>query len=806
MAKPKFDPKDFLLKKGELIAMGISGFVLAVLLIWGATKWTSAKDPADTAEQLKKSAQNVHSKISDPSGTKQEDLERLQLPKWIVEPPSFRSAKVPEFTQTGQLFDPTAQPSTKRENPTVLAVGDYQVDLTRSAMLGYDIIFDSNGDALIAVLKKKVEAKYDADKVKEAVGKLADATRKGKGARDKLGAKGPAAVPAFPGGPMGIIPPGGPGAPMGIIPPGGPGAPMGIIPPGGPMGFMPGNPHGLTGGAFNQDAQRNELAITYIPLADLDKAVKDGNLPAFTVIPLRLVTVHAVVPYRKQLEEMKRALRLTSIDDAKAWGPWYDGFEVQRRVTKIMPNGQVLIIQDWPEKPADPKDTSGNYLFEEKYIERIDTRKIADHFEDGYIPYFLKPEFMLAMPLPALAKDLNVKYPDVKIKDITDNIDKLKKANQKELTQSELAKQVSGSKPRSDIYKQKTADAAGALGGYDPRQSGLVTGPAVPGTGVGPMPPMPAGPGGPRPGTGQPVYPEGYGPGIATTVNEVDNFLLRFVDCDVQPGYTYEYRIRLRMWNPNYNQKDLVANPEFAKESYKTLYSKWRDLATPITVPAESFLYARDVKAYRDDVNTAYPPDSKDAETKALNNLLQVKENQVVLEVATWMEQVRTDGGKREPVGAWVVAEMPVSRGEYVGKKQFIKLPLWSSETQQYLLREVTDKVVKGKYQPKGWLVDFSTRSVVVDFEGGRVKSRTKVAFDEKGQTMNRERTFEEDAATEVLIVRPDGKLVVRSSHGDDTDPNRTAIVKGWNEWVKEIEKRKTAGTTGDTNPFDAKK
>ena len=98
------------------------------------------------------------------------------------------------------------------------------------------------------------------------------------------------------------------------------------------------------------------------------------------------------------------------------------------------------------------------------------------------------------------------------------------------------------------------------------------------------------------------------------------------------------------------------------------------------------------------------------------------------------MEQVRTDGGKREPVGAWVVAEMPVGRGEYVGRKQYVKLPLWSSETQQYLLREMADKVVKGKYQPKGWLVDFSTKSVLVDFEGGKVKSRTKVRFDEKGQ------------------------------------------------------------------------
>ena len=52
MAKVKFDPKDFLLRKGELLAMGISGFILAILLIYGATKWTSAQDPAKTAQAL----------------------------------------------------------------------------------------------------------------------------------------------------------------------------------------------------------------------------------------------------------------------------------------------------------------------------------------------------------------------------------------------------------------------------------------------------------------------------------------------------------------------------------------------------------------------------------------------------------------------------------------------------------------------------------------------------------------------------------------------------------------------------------
>jgi hypothetical protein len=544
-----------------------------------------------------------------------------------------------------------------------------------------------------------------------------------------------------------------------------------------------------------------------------------------------MVTVHAVVPYKKQLNEIRRALRLpgpapilnakgeivnkAEIEraeaEAKVWGPWYDGFEVQRKVTRVMPNGKVIIEQDWPEKPQDPKDTSGNYKFEELYIEKIDTRSIAQHFDAGYVPYFLKQDMMLSMPLPQLAKDLNVKYPDIKLKDILDNIEKLKKANQKELTQSDLAKQLSGSKTRKDIYNfnAKTGDTLEGLG-YDPKKYGPTFGSPPGGMFSGPGgPPVPGGvgPGGP----GAPKFPDGSVPNTTTVANDVDNFLLRFVDCDVEPGRTYEYRIRLRMTNPNYGQDKLVANPEFAKDSFKTLYSPWVQTFA-ITVPAESFLYAHDVKAYRDQISNTYPAEGPSAtpESKEVSKLLQVKDNQAVVEVATWMEQVRTGtGAQREPVGAWVVAEMPVGRGEFVGRKQFIKLPLWSSETQQYLLREVSDKVVKGKHQPKGWMVDFSTKSVLVDFEGGKVKTRTSVRFDEKGNVVPGARPIEEDAATELLIVRPDGKLVVRTSQVDDADPNRKSISAEWGRWVKDVEARKSASGgsgPGDSNPFDPKK
>ena len=66
------------------------------------------------------------------------------------------------------VLRPNGQPNAKRENPTVISIGDYQVDLVKAAMLGYDIIFDANEEPLIAVLTSKSEGKLDEEKIKVA--------------------------------------------------------------------------------------------------------------------------------------------------------------------------------------------------------------------------------------------------------------------------------------------------------------------------------------------------------------------------------------------------------------------------------------------------------------------------------------------------------------------------------------------------------------------------------------------------------------------------------------------------------------
>jgi hypothetical protein len=243
------------------------------------------------------------------------------------------------------------------------------------------------------------------------------------------------------------------------------------------------------------------------------------------------------------------------------------------------------------------------------------------------------------------------------------------------------------------------------------------------------------------------------------------------------------------MRNPNWGgPKEYMSNPKLVTEpKYEYLTGSWVQLVQPLTVPTEDFLYAADPGQYRSETTQAYK------HYKGLLKKLQAKEDQAVVQEVRWLAEVRLDGSnQREPVGAWVSAQMPVSRGDFVGRRTFVHLPLWSSEADQYVFRDLPAKVVKDKEQPKGWLVDFSTRDVLVDFEGGKVRTKASGG-----------RAFDEDASTELLIVREDGSFQIRKSGEDAADPNRKELTGIWDSWQKKVESRPTGGpAAGPNNQF----
>jgi hypothetical protein len=297
-----------------------------------------------------------------------------------------------------------------------------------------------------------------------------------------------------------------------------------------------------------------------------------------------------------------------------------------------------------------------------------------------------------------------------------------------------------------------------------------------PGGGPGMAPGGPMGPGG-QFGT---MYGQQY------TNTELEHVLLRFTDSDVAPGYSYQYRVQVRMRNPNYKQAGIVSRPDDAKQ--EILVGPWAEIQEIKTIPPETFLYAFDPEKFLENVQKFADENGKEGRLKRLMEYDDVRDGKrTVVQVQRWTPQIRIDGSgnKTEPVGTWVVSEMAVGPGEYIGKRQIVELPLWSAGLANYVLRELSAGVkvafVDPKNQPKGWPVNFRSETVLVDFEGGHKKYA--VAADQTVQDTN--------AATELLILRPDGKLLVRNSSEDFRDKDRAQRNEDWSAWLARVKQRK---------------
>jgi hypothetical protein len=148
--KPKLDLKDFLLRKGEYLVLGVAGAGLLLLLLWGGSTYSEAKDPKKVADALTSKAQRINAAVNDPA----DPAAVPPLEDWAKPGKggsSYVQIPVKDFALSGVMFDPTARPDTKRENPRVLPIGDFQVDLVRAPMKAHDIVYDPDGGAKIAV-------------------------------------------------------------------------------------------------------------------------------------------------------------------------------------------------------------------------------------------------------------------------------------------------------------------------------------------------------------------------------------------------------------------------------------------------------------------------------------------------------------------------------------------------------------------------------------------------------------------------------------------------------------------------------
>jgi serine/threonine protein kinase len=523
-----------------------------------------------------------------------------------------------------------AQSGKRRVNPIALALADTQADFIWAKIVAYDIQKDAGGGLTIGCLVKPKSNKADNTDI-EMMAKFLQDLRKRSGSAGDMPGEGK-----------------------------------------GPMNLR------RDAGALVEDGPR--MGIQYLPL---DPEKLQGHRFALTIYPRRLVVVQAALPYKAQVEEIQKALRLQGRNDVFAvypgeTVPQYRGFVVQRQT--LAPNGKE--IEPWADLDI---NQSYREIFRRRY--QFD--------EDPRNNYVLLPSgHRLAMPLPVL---LGQKYADLRMPALQEAI-------------------------KEHPVAASTNQAA---------------------------------------------------------LKELPEYILvRIVDSDIVPGCIYKYRIKIVMQNPNWvgaakdkndvvphkEKYDLVSRPSDA--DVESIESPWIEVKETVSVPRESFLFAVDPLS-----------DPKDSKGRWLNPL---KEGQGLLQIQRWISYVAAFGNNKEPVGDWLVADVVATRGTYLGGKQLVKLPLWASEYNSYILREVPPELGR-KESRRGVVIDPTRpgpRFAVVEVEGGMCD------YQQATKSVN----MREETATEVMLMDDDGRLQVRSSYSDRLDRSRAQREEAWKAWVERTE------------------
>jgi hypothetical protein len=284
-----------------------------------------------------------------------------------------------------------------------------------------------------------------------------------------------------------------------------------------------------------------------------------------------------------------------------------------------------------------------------------------------------------------------------------------------------------------------------------------------------------------------------------------DHCLVRFVDVTVKPGVTYQYQMQIVAANPNFKRANEVAFPRLAE--VKELTSAWGP-EDPIvaSLPPETYVYGVE-------------PDER--VIKVRDPKLLVDKEIIFMQIHRWLETTSVNPdqrGQQRPVADWSIADVPVRRGEYIGRPENVKVPMWFPHKKAFdiavpivVATKTTGSVLRPPPGPKGIPVNFITEppELLVDWEGGKINQTFRLA-EKAGEKTGKSLDAREEANVEYLILSPDGKLRVRSSRADKIDPERKARYDEWDSWVRRVEAGggKTTGGTGKpkVDPFGPKK
>jgi hypothetical protein len=802
MAIKDFDAKQFMLEKGERVGLGVALFLMVLLIIVSLflpSRGFFSGSPKEKAEVLEKNAAAAQSALrsSQPG-----DDDKPKDPKpFLASIKEFEAVPDQDYQIAG-LFAPSRLGPSKRRQPEQLKPTEGHADV---AMVQVDAIkMKVEGDNIMVYLLDDPEAKGA-----RGFGGLPGSGRGGRGGMPGM----PPGMPGMPGsgrgGRSGM--PGMPGMP-GM---GGSGRGAGQY-----MGGS-GLPPGMLGGAEN----KKDFKLKAVPLNKLGE--QSNPHYARQVLPLRAAIIAASFPYRAQLEEFREKLRLGSVEEvlnegANTTGPEgspqlaFRFLRVDVERAELGPDGKPLGKDPW--KKVALKEAYTPYL--------ILTAKEPEPEDPKFEPVLFDG---LVMPRLKLFHDENPEAGGEGEKKDTHNEHGYPKVEDRLTRLGKALDEIKGKDTKSfkppaqftvgneyDIFSRRSEEGAQGGAGMPGFPGGR--GPAMPGTpggrgpgpggrsGTGKMPGegglpgkpfMPRGPGGTMPGgppgqEGQDTAPPEY-------------CLVRLVDPTVVPGHVYQYRIRVRMANPNYGRTKEVAALSYAQRPELDLgdeKTSWFVVPDHVQVPPDLYYYAVDQKEL-DGVNNY----------KGIHREDWLNKDRTALQIHRWLEAftMPTDKANPLPVGEWVVAERVIAhRGEYVGFDQRIEFPYWRTTQEQFVLATEPKATRRAPGVPVSFRPDWpdGRDTLLVDFEGGSLDYKRVASRDEDGKPNYR--PIRDSVATEMLLLTPDGKLLAHEGAADAKDEQRTKRLKEVKDRLKEVKSPGAGGGKpgepgkpgGGRNPF----
>jgi len=503
-------------------------------------------------------------------------------------------------------------------------------------------------------------------------------------------------------------------------------------------------------------------------------AAKDEP-PVVLTKGIRMVVVSGTFPYHAQVDEYRSALRLDKVEEvfAKSLAPTFEGLNVERK--KIAQDGKEVAGGDWePLYKFDP-DT-GEVIKIAPKIEKLLKEAVYDErWVDSYYDVIYGTS---ATPLPLLAN--NEAYPKLELPGIVERPPPPPKADPKKLQfvgkggpapvsspfgtprpdhmppeaketrQSknekiedlppDLRDQVSGKFNLFSPYGNTQED----LGKVDPSRALAAN----------------LGPKGVEASSN-------YRAPLTKPANP--KALVQFIDVDVEPGATYQYRIKVRLANPNFEQPaGILAYAALADG--KERLSDWF-YTRPITIPGDDFLFyiTNQDKVFVSKVKSKEPPTDKESSTKAIGNKMVPFQIHRFVDIAP--QRDKTGNITSNPVVAdWTVAErLLVARGEPIGRKCEVEMVVWNQWRTKWEFHDL-QPATKSNPKPtvgKGLAVDFRVDPPVVllDFTGGKMYYHNPKAANPPN--------IEDDSEIEALVLMPDMTMKLRNAREDADD-------RGW--------------------------